>query len=295
MSSLLGVTHRSRRAAPNLGLGPPGPAELWREEKRRSRIRRASRAVFGVCVMLAAWQFIAEVYNLEVILPPPWTVAKNTYNVLALHGQWPYGPDIYAQLRMSLERALIGFALGVAVGMPVGLLIGRVRWVREMFGPVLKAFYPIPGIAWVPIMILWFGLNSTAIVAMVTLGVFFPVMFNAEAGARSVPPIQIDAARCYGASGFRLFAKVVLPSAVPFLTSALRIGLGGAWRMVIAGEIVVGQSGVGYVLNQSRFLFRTEDLMTAMAAVAVVGYATELLLVGLLEKRTIEIWQPSPN
>ena len=157
---------------------------------------------------------------------------------------------------------------------------------------MLKVFYPIPSIAWVPIMILWFGSTPTAIIAMVALGVFFPMLFNAEAGARAVAEVQINAARCYGASGLRLFTKVVLPSAVPFLASGLRIGIGDAWRLVIAGEIVVGQSGIGFVLNQSRFLFQTADLLTAMAVVAVVGYASEILVVRMLEKRTIEIGNP---
>jgi ABC-type nitrate/sulfonate/bicarbonate transport system permease component len=249
----------------------------------------------GFVLMLAVWQAVATAYNLQVILPPPWAVVQHAYDVLTLRSPWPYGPNIYAQAGMSLVRAMIGFGLGIAVGMPLGLVIGRVRVVREILGPVLKVFYPIPSIAWVPIMILWFGLTPTAIIAMVALGVFFPMLFNAEAGARTVAEVQINAARCYGANGLRLFTKVVLPSAVPFLASGLRIGIGDAWRLVIAGEIVVGQSGIGFVLNQSRFLFQTADLLTAMAVVAVVGYASEILVVRMLEKRTIEIWQPAPQ
>lgn len=289
------IETRPEPATPKPRDGELEPAELWKREKRRSRLRVISRAVLGFVIMLAAWQAIATAYDLQVILPPPWAVAQHAYDVLTLRSQWPYGPNIYAQAGMSLVRAMIGFALGVAVGMPLGLLIGRVRAVREILGPVLKVFYPIPSIAWVPIMILWFGLTPTAIIAMVALGVFFPTLFNAEAGARAVAEVQINAARCYGASGLRLFTKVVLPSAVPFLTSGLRIGIGDAWRLVIAGEIVVGQSGIGFVLNQSRFLFQTADLLTAMAVVAVVGYASEILVVRMLEKRTIEIWQPSPH
>lgn len=280
---------------PAARVGERSPAELWKRERRRSRLRRASRAALGIVLMLCVWEVVAKAYDLEAILPPPWTVVKNTYNVLALRGIWPYGPNIYSQLGQSLVRAMIGFGLGVAAAMPLGLLIGRVHFVREVLGPVLKVFYPIPAIAWVPIMILWFGLTSTAIIAMVAVGVFFPVLFNAESGARSVPAVQVDAGRCYGAEGIRLFTKVLLPSAVPFLISGLRIGIGDAWRLVVAGEIVMGQSGIGSVLNQSRFLFRTEDLITGMAVVAVIGYATERFVVGTLEKRTIEIWQPPAN
>lgn len=267
-------------------------ADLWRAEQRRSRARKVMRAALGVAVTLLAWQGLAKAYNLEVILPPPLTVVKNTYNVLTLHGPWQYGANMYAQVGMSLVRAMTGFALGIAAAMPLGILIGRVRWAREVIGPVFKIFYPIPSIAWVPLTILWFGLGAKAIIAMVALGVFFPVLYNVEAGARAVQPILIDAARCYGAKGFGLFRKVILPSSVPFLASGLRIGIGDAWRLVVAGEIVVGQSGVGYILNQSRFLFRTEDLITGMIAVAIIGYATERLVVGTLEKRTLEIWQP---
>lgn len=271
------------------------PAELWRIEKRRARLRRVSRAILGIALMLGLWQAVAKIYDLEVILPPPLAVVEHAYNVFTLNSQWSYGANVYQQIAMSLIRAMLGFVIGLAAGVPLGLLIGRARWASEVFGPVLKVFYPIPGIAWVPIMILWFGLTPTAIVAMVALGVFFPVLFNAEAGARSVPVSQLNAGRCYGASGLRLFTKVVLPSSVPFLASGMRIGIGDAWRLVIAGEIVVGGSGIGFVLNQSRFLFATADLITGMVAVGLIGYATELLIVRMFEKRTIDVWQPSTH
>ena len=166
------IETRPEPATPNPRDGELGPAELWKREKRRSRLRVVSRAALGFVLMLAAWQVVATAYDLQVILPPPWAVAQHAYDVLTLRSEWPYGPNIYAQAGMSLVRAMIGFALGVAVGMPLGLLIGRIRAVREIFGPVLKVFYPIPSIAWVPIMILWFGLTPTAIIAMVALGVF---------------------------------------------------------------------------------------------------------------------------
>jgi ABC-type nitrate/sulfonate/bicarbonate transport system permease component len=120
------------------------------------------------------------------------------------------------------------------------------------------------------------------------------LLFNAEAGARQISPTVLDAGRCFGARGLALFLWVVLPATVPFIITGLRISLGGAWRMIVAGEMLASQDGIGYVLMESRFQFRAVDLMTAMILVAIVGYTTEKAIVGTIERRTIEKWEVQP-
>jgi ABC-type nitrate/sulfonate/bicarbonate transport system permease component len=106
--------------------------------------------------------------------------------------------------------------------------------------------------------------------------------------------VIIDAARCFGARGVSLFFRIVLPATVPFIITGLRIGLGGAWRMIVAGEMLASQDGIGYLLMESRFQFKAVDLMTAMILVAIVGYATEAIIVDTIEKRTLEKWEVRP-
>jgi ABC-type nitrate/sulfonate/bicarbonate transport system permease component len=176
----------------------------------------------------------------------------------------------------------------------MGLVLGRVTEIREFVLPPIKGIYPIPGIAWIPLAILWFGLGDAAVIFVVFATTFFPLFFSTEAGARQINPVIIDAARCFGARGVSLFFRIVLPATVPFIITGLRIGLGGAWRMIVAGEMLASQDGIGYLLMESGFQFKAVDLMTAMILVAIVGYATEAIIVDTIEKRTLEKWEVRP-
>jgi ABC-type nitrate/sulfonate/bicarbonate transport system permease component len=156
--------------------------------------------------------------------------------------------------------------------------------------PVIRLLYPIPGIAWIPLAILWFGLTYKAVVFVVFIAEFFALFFNTEAGARAINPVIIDAARCYGASGFTLVRRVILPATIPHIITGMRIALGGAWRMIVAAEMLAAKDGVGFVLMQARYQFRAADLMMAMILISIVGFGTEKLIVRTLERRTTAKW-----
>src|SRR3954469_21403912 len=264
-----------------------------RAKRKRERIRKIFRGAVGVATVLLIWQVMAVAYNLQQILPPPLSVARTIFNTLTLNYEhrWLYGPNIYEHLLSSFTRAITGFSIAAAVAIPLGLFVGRFRSVREYVDPVIRSLYPIPGIAWIPLAILWFGLGNTAVVFVVFIAEFFPLYFNTEAGARNINPILVDAARCYGAKGVTLFRRVILPASTPYIITGMRIALGGAWRMIVAGEMLASQSGIGSVLMESRYQFRATDLMMAMILISVVGYITERVIVGTLEKKTTEKWE----
>jgi ABC-type nitrate/sulfonate/bicarbonate transport system permease component len=268
-------------------------SEYSRLRRRRERLRRFRRGAIGLAAVLCAWQFMAVVYNLEQILPPPLVVGKTIVNSLTLHyaHPWTYGPNIYEHLAASFARAISGFAIAALFAIPLGLLVGRIGAVREYVDPIIRSLYPIPGIAWIPLAILWFGLGNTAVIFVVFIAEFFPLYFNTEAGARNINPILVDAARCFGASRLTLFRRVILPASIPYIITGMRIALGGAWRMIVAGEMLASQTGIGSVLMESRFQFRADDLMMAMILISIVGFATEKLIVGTLEKKTIQKWE----
>jgi ABC-type nitrate/sulfonate/bicarbonate transport system permease component len=279
-------TTDARRAAPT------SFSDYERKRRRKLRLRRLWRGAVGVAVMLVLWDLLSRLYGLELILPRPLVVLQRTVAMLTLDtGRWLYGPNVYMHLAQSFSRAMIGFAIAAAAGIPLGLWLGRSQTAREFIQPVITSLYPIPGIAWIPLAILWFGLSEKAVVFVVVLAAFFPLYYAAEAGARQISPVLLDAGRCFGANGLSLFYRVILPATVPFLTTGLRIALGGAWRMVVAGEILAAQSGIGYMLMEARFQFRAVDLMTAMILVSIVGYLTELFIVRVIEKRTTEKWE----
>jgi NitT/TauT family transport system permease protein len=264
-----------------------------RARRARERRRKIVRGAIGILTLLAIWHVMSVAYDLQQILPPPLAVARTIVNTLTLNydQRWLYGPNIYEHLGASFVRAVSGFAIAAAVAIPLGLFVGRFRAVREFVDPVIRSLYPIPGIAWIPLAILWFGLGNTAVIFVVFIAEFFPLYFNTEAGARNIPPILVDAARCFGAKRLTLVRRVILPASIPYIITGLRIALGGAWRMIVAGEMLASQSGIGSILMESRFQFRATDLMMAMILISIVGYATERLIVGTLEKKTTERWE----
>jgi len=268
-------------------------SEYGRLRRQRERRRRFRRGAIGLAVVLCAWQFMAVAYNLQQILPTPLVVAKTVFNALTMHYEqrWLYGPNIYEHLAASFVRAISGFAVAAVFAIPLGLLVGRITAFREYVDPIIRSLYPIPGIAWIPLAILWFGLGNTAVIFVVFIAEFFPLYFNTEAGARSINPILVDAGRCFGATRLTLFRRVILPAAIPYIITGMRIALGGAWRMIVAGEMLASQTGIGSVLMESRFQFRANDLMMAMILISVVGFATEKLIVGTLEKKTTQKWE----
>src|ERR1700730_16918185 len=254
---------------PEMG-GPDSGEKLsayGRARRQRDRRRKMIRGTIGVFTLRAVWQIMSVAYVLQQILPPPLAVARTIFSTLTLNYEhrWLYGPNIYEHLASSFVSAVSGFAVAGA--------------------------FPIPGIAWIPLAILWFGLGNTAVIFVVFIAEFFPLYFNTEAGARSINPILVDAARCFGAQRLTLLRRVSLPTSIPYIITGMRIALGGAWRMIVAGDMLASQSGIGSVLMEARFQFRATDLMMAMILISVVGYATERLIVGTLEKKTTEKWE----
>jgi NitT/TauT family transport system permease protein len=268
-------------------------SEYGRVRRQRDRRRRLFRGSVGVLTVLVVWQLMSTAYDLDQILPTPLAVGRNIFNTLTLNydHRWLYGPNIYQHLLSSFARAIGGFTIAAAFAIPMGLLIGRSKMAREYIDPVIRSLYPIPGIAWIPLAILWFGLGNTAVIFVVFIAEFFPLYFNTEAGSRNINPLLIDAARCFGAKRLTLIRRVILPASIPYIITGMRIGLGGAWRMIVAGEMLASQSGIGSVLMESRYQFRATDLMMAMVLISIVGYATERLIVGTLEKKTTEKWE----
>lgn len=277
-------------------LGSEQLADYGKKRRTSERRRKTFRATIGILGLLVIWQAVSSFYGIEVILPGPVTVFKNIFQTLTLSrtDEWLYGPNIYVHLAMSFVRAIIGFSVAAVVAIPAGILIGRYRTAREFVEPVIRLLYPVPGIAWIPLAILWFGLTDKAVIFVVFMAEFFAMFFNTEAGVRNINPILIDAGRCYGAKGFTLLRRVILPAATPYIIIGMRIALGGAWRMIVAAEMLSAKAGVGFVLTEARFQFRADDLMMSMILISVVGFATEKLIVRTLERRTTEKWEVKP-
>lgn len=205
------------------------------------------------------------------VLPYPWEVLAAFFNSFTHREAGLYMTGhIYA----SLKRITLGFVLAFCSAVPIGLLMGRSRNADAVGRPIMELLRPIPPIAWVPIFLIALGFLWGP-VAIVFLGIFFPILFNVILGARSVDPVLIDAARTLGAGRMDVFAKVVLPFTLPYMMTGVKVGLGIGWMCIVAAEMLgaVG-GGVGYYINTMAYQYSAFDKM--FGGMLVIGLLSVL-------------------
>jgi NitT/TauT family transport system permease protein len=175
--------------------------------------------------------------------------------------------DIY----WSSRRAIAGMVTGSLLGIVVGLFTGRVLAVRLLLEPVIQVLRPIPGIAWIPFAILWFGVGEIPKLFIISLGVFFPVWLSTHVGVMATRSQYVEAAQSLGLERHELFYRVVLPAALPSIVTGLRQGLAIAFILVVAAELTGASSGLGNLISQSHLTFRTDRMLVGLALLGVLG------------------------
>ncbi|MEZ4600090.1 MAG: ABC transporter permease [Syntrophotaleaceae bacterium] len=199
--------------------------------------------------------------------------------------------SIYHHLQVSLARWAAGFGIGLGTGLAYAFVAGWCRPVRLVTMPTVEVLQVVPGLAWIPVAILLFGLNQTATVAMIALTAFPAVAIAGVMGMQSVDRRYVRAGRMCGAGPLSLFATVFLPGALPHLLSGLRIALGAAWRVLVAAEMVVGSGdGLGYAIIQARWTMDYVSAFVCIAIIALLGLGLERLVLSPLERNTIRRW-----
>jgi taurine transport system permease protein len=194
------------------------------------------------------------------------------------------GHSVYGHFAASVARVFAAFALAVAVAVPVGLSMGVSRIARGIFDPPIEFYRPLPPLAYLPLMVIWFGIGETSKIILLFLAIFAPVALAARAGVRSVSQEQIQAARSMGASPRQVVLHVIAPGALPDILVGLRIGMGVGWTTLVAAEMVAADAGLGkMVFNAANFL-RTDVVMLGTIVIGVVAFAFEMLMRGI-EKR----------
>lgn len=181
----------------------------------------------------------------------------------------------------SATRVFAGFAMAALIGTPIGLLIAlsdRVRWSLD---PLLQFLRPIPPIAWIPLTILWFGLGNGPAYALTMIASFFPIVLNTYFGVQRIEAQHIDVARCFGASRALRLRALILPAALPSILTGWRIGFGTAWMAVMAAEMVASHTGLGYLIQVSQNMLRTDRVLVGMVSIGLVGFVLDRLFVAL--------------
>jgi sulfonate transport system permease protein len=217
------------------------------------------------------------------ILPEPWAVIQAFYK-LAVSG------ELWQHLWVSTARALTGLLIGGGLGLGLGLFTGSLRWAETLLDTTLQMVRNIPPLALIPLVILWFGIDESAKLFLVAVGVFFPIYLNTFHGIRSVDKGLIEMARSYGLKGWSLYREVILPGALPSILVGLRFSLGLMWVLLIVAETISAQAGIGYMTMNAREFLQTDVVLVGILLYALLGKLADVLARGL--ERTALRWHP---
>ncbi|GJI88612.1 MULTISPECIES: ABC transporter permease [Duganella] len=251
-----------------------------------SRWREAGVGLIVPALVIAVWQVVAVMgWANPQMLPSPLAVLERWIAYLlpiqpydAAQGSWlawAVSGELIVDSLGSLYRVVVGFAIGAALALPLGLLMGARPRVYAWFNPLMQLLRPIPPIAYIPLSILWFGLGNAPAIFLIVLGAFFPVLMNTIAGVRQVDGIYLRAARNLGATGGTLFVRVILPAAVPYILSGVRIGIGTAFIVVIVSEMIAVNNGLGFRILEAREYFWSDKIMAGMITIGLIGLAID--------------------
>lgn len=216
-------------------------------------------------LLLLLWEGLVQLDLLDYrFFPPPSTV-------LVSFGRMIGNGELWGHLSLSLWRVLAGFAVGALPAIILGLLMGWFRGINAFFDPLIAALYPVPKIALLPLFLIWFGLGETTKVVTVAVAVFFVVLITTVNGVRLVEPVLIEAAQSYGARGWQLFSKVILPATLPAIFTGLRLGLGVALLVIVGAEFVASNKGIGYLIWISWATLAVNKMYVGLVTIAIIG------------------------
>ena len=255
--------------------------------------RRHARWLLPVFVVFALWSLTALcVHTLRgVDFPTPWQSGERLWALL--HDAPLAGHSLRLHIQSSLTRWLAGFTLAVLSGLAFGLLAGRVPWFAAISAGIPQMLLMIPGLAWIPVAILLFGIGESATVFIIAVVSFAPIAVSTADGIRGVDIHLVRAAQMMGTGRWALFFQVLLPAALPAIVSGLRIGLGTGWRVLVAAEMVVGTgTGLGYSIIQARWSLDYAAAFACIGVICAIGLIAEWLLLRPLERRLIAGWTP---
>ena len=255
------------------------PGNVVRAKPSSKRGRTDSLyGVISIVGCLIAWQLaVSANFISEFFLPGPKLVFDLLVEMLA-------DGSLFMHIGVSLARVLAGFLLAVAVAIPLGMIIGLWRPMFHLVDPWIELIRPIPPIAWIPMAILWLGLDEESKVAIIIYGAFFPIFLNTVSGLRGVDRVHIWAAQTLGVSKRQIFWHVILRSALPRVVVGLRLGAGMAFIVLVAAELILAEFGLGFLIQDGRNQLKTEQIMVGIVTIGVLGYLINKALLWLESK-----------
>ena len=236
-------------------------------------------------VLAAVWEAVALAGVFPAKLFPPLETVLVTFVRLVFNG------IIWANTEGTLLRLVLGFLLAAIVGVALGILMGRFRVMEDVFLPAVSFAYPIPGLAYAPLFVLWFGLGNTPAILLVGAASSFIIILNTWKGVKAVKPVWLRAAEVMGAGERQMFWKVIMPAALPYILTGLRLGLAQAWRILVAVEMLMAvDRGLGWMIFGARQFLETDVMLSGIAVIGLMGVLLEKQVFERLERYTVVRW-----
>lgn len=250
-----------------------------------SRWRIVARNAFPFLVVGTIWEIVARLGIFPRKLFPPLEEIAATFIRLTADGILPH------HVFDTLLRLTAGFALAAVVGVVIGIAMGRWKLAEDVFVPLVSIGAPIPGIAYAPLFLLWFGLGNSTTVLLVGFVSAFPIIFNTWTGVKAVKDIWVRSAQAMGANDRRLFSHVILPGSLPYILTGLRLGLAQAWRILVGVEMLAAVPwGLGWMIFGAREFLNTDVMLAGVFVIGLIGLALEKLVFQRIERYTVVRW-----
>jgi NitT/TauT family transport system permease protein len=232
------------------------------------RLKQALPSLAVIAVLIALWSATVRATH-SVIFPTPWAVVTGAWELLK-------DGTLARHIGASLMRVGVGFGLAVCVAVPLGLWMGWVSGAYRTLNPLFQMLRPISPIAWIPIAILWFGVGDAAPIYLIFISSVFPMVVQTTVGVHTIEKRYLRDAENFGVSRHTLFKRVVIPAVLPQIVVGMRIGLGVAWLVVVAAEMIALHSGLGYMIMDSRNAGNRYDLVVAgMIIIGLIGLSLD--------------------
>lgn len=245
--------------------------------------------VVGVAVVFAVWWIVAWWFNtyqaIAIYFPEPVETIQSLFDYLG--GEQMFRSTIYGHLEASIMRWIVGYVIAVALGMLIGMAMGASSKLYDVGMVPVNVLNMIPGLAWIPVAFILFGLGNAPAVFIIAISAIPPIAINVASGIRNVPRVNVRTAQMIGVSKSKMFARVLLPYATVDIVNGLRIGMANAWRVLIAAEMVVGVAlGLGYAIDQSVYMMDYVSAFVCIMVICVVGLFIDKVVFSKIEKYT---------
>lgn len=237
-----------------------------------------------LALILLWWAVTAAGLISPLFLPAPQQVLHQLITIASPQGFMD--ATLWQHLAASLGRILVALLAAVVIGVPVGIAMGLNETVRGILDPLIEIYRPVPPLAYLPLMVIWFGIGETSKILLIYLAIFAPVTLSTVAGVRNRDPVRVRAAQSLGASRWQLLRFVILPGALPEILTGLRIGLGVGWSTLVASELIAATRGLGFMVQSAGEFLATDVVIAGISVIALIAFGLELGLRALQRRLT---------